>query len=69
MTAWFEKISSNSKFVKIFGNIKLAAKSLAALPKKAAPAKKVDDLDDLFGDDDDDDDAEAAKVAAAAAKA
>lgn len=67
MTAWFEKISSNSKFVKIFGNIKLAAKSLAALPKKAAPAKKVDDLDDLFGDDDDD--AEAAKVAAAAAKA
>ena len=67
MTAWFEKISSNSKFVKIFGNIKLAAKSLAAFPKKAAPAKKVDDLDDLFGDDDDD--AEAAKVAAAAAKA
>lgn len=67
MTAWFEKISSNSKFVKIFGNSKLAAKSLAALPKKAAPAKKVDDLDDLFGDDDDD--AEAAKVAAAAAKA
>ena len=67
MTAWFEKISSNSKFVKIFGNIKLAAKSLAALPKKAAPAKKVDDLDDLFGDDDDD--VEAAKVAAAAAKA
>ena len=67
MTAWFEKISSNSKFVKIFGNIKLAAKSLAALPKKAAPAKKVDDLDDLFGDDNDD--AEAAKVAAAAAKA
>ena len=67
MTAWFEKISSNSKFVKIFGNIKLASKSLAALPKKAAPAKKVDDLDDLFGDDDDD--AEAAKVAAAAAKA
>jgi hypothetical protein len=67
LTAWFEKISSNSKFVKIFGNIKLAAKSLAALPKKAAPAKKVDDLDDLFGDDDDD--AEAAKVAAAAAKA
>ena len=67
MTAWFEKISSNSKFVKIFGNIKLAAKSLAALPKKAAQAKKVDDLDDLFGDDDDD--AEAAKVAAAAAKA
>ena len=35
--------------------------------EKAAPAKKVDDLDDLFGDDDDD--AEAAKVAAAAAKA
>ena len=67
MTAWFEKISSNSKFVKIFGNIKLAAKSLVALPKKAAPAKKDDDLDDLFGDDDDD--AEAAKVAAAAAKA
>jgi hypothetical protein len=67
LTAWFEKISSNSKFVKIFGNIKLAAKSLVALPKKAAPAKKVDDLDDLFGDDDDD--AEAAKVAAAAAKA
>lgn len=71
MTAWFKKISANPKFVKIFGNIKLAEKSLYALPEEkineVAPAKKDDDMDDLFGDDDND--AEAAKAAAAAAKA
>jgi hypothetical protein len=71
LTAWFKKISANPKFVKIFGNIKLAEKSLYALPEEkineAAPAKKDDDMDDLFGDDDND--AEAAKAAAAAAKA
>lgn len=71
MTAWFKKISANPKFVKIFGNIKLAEKSVYALPEEkiseALPAKKDDEMDDLFGDDDND--AEAAKAAASAAKA
>jgi len=74
LTAWFQRCISHPSFIRQLGHIKMTEKAFKAwdpatpaVVVEKAPAKKEEDLDDLFGDDDND--AEAAKEAAAKVKA